>query len=423
MEYINATQVSPLISKGVCKVCWVGQQPNRNHTIITKELATEMGRKLPGSPVVGYFNKDTKDFDGHNREIIVEGGKYEIVDVTRPYGFVPTDSTVWFEKFNDEGVEHEYLCCYVYIWTGAYPESKRILENGNNQSMELTNSQGSWTNDDKTNARIFIYNEALIEKLCVLGENVEPCFEGAQVKSQFSLESSPEFQEFKATMFSMLNELQETLNKGGSQQAMENENPNVTPEVNEQENEFKCGGGASGGSSSEKKDEKKPEGGSSAPEEKKDDGEKKPEEDKKKKYDLSEVTEYAELMAKYVALQNNYTTLQQEKATLNTEIAELRQFRLTSERQSKQAMIDSFYMLSDEDKKDVVEHIDTYSLGDIEAKLSILCVRNKVNFNLEPQEQAQNQQAPQGLFNLQATVDNDGAPAWVKAIRETARKQ
>ena len=46
-------------------------------------------------------------------------------------------------------------------------------------------------------------------------------------------------------------------------------------------------------------------------------------------------------------------------------------------------MIASFYMLSDEDKKDVVANIDTYSLDDIEAKLSIICVRNKVSFNLD----------------------------------------
>jgi hypothetical protein len=61
--------------------------------------------------------------------------------------------------------------------------------------MELNeeNQSGFWTKDDKTNKRIFIYNEALIEKLCVLGENVEPCFEGAQFSSQFSLENNQEF--------------------------------------------------------------------------------------------------------------------------------------------------------------------------------------------------------------------------------------
>ena len=214
MEYIKGTQVSPLISKGICKVCYVGQQPNRNHTVITKDVATEMGRKLPGSPVVGYFNQDTKDFEGHNREIIVKDGKFEIVDVTKAYGFVPTDANVWFQKYNDEGVEREYLVTDVYIWDGIYPESKRILEKGNNHSMELSqeNQKGFWTNDDKTHGRIFIYNEALIEKLCVLGENVEPCFEGAQFGSQFSLEDNQEFQNLKTMMYSMMDQLQKTLN-------------------------------------------------------------------------------------------------------------------------------------------------------------------------------------------------------------------
>jgi hypothetical protein len=82
-------------------------------------------------------------------------------------------------------------------------------------------------------------------------------------------------------------------------------------------------------------------------------------------------------------------------------------------------MIDKFYMLSDEDKKDVVEHIDTYSLDDIEAKLSITCVRNKVNFNLDSENKNDN---PQGLFSLNDSHD-DGAPDWIKAIRETAKKQ
>ena len=156
MEYIQNTQISPLVSKGVCKVCYVGQQPNRNHTVITKEVAIEMGCKLPGSPIVGYFNQETKDFEGHNRAIDIKDGKFAIVDVTRPYGFVPDNANVWFQKFNDEGVEREYLVTDVYIWTGVYPESKRILENGNNHSMELNekNQSGFWTKDEKTNERI-----------------------------------------------------------------------------------------------------------------------------------------------------------------------------------------------------------------------------------------------------------------------------
>lgn len=403
MEYIKGTEITPFISKGVCKVCYVGQQPNRNHTVITKDLAIEMGRKLPGNPVVGYFNKDTKDFEGHEREIVVQDGKFEIVDMTRPYGFVPTDANVWFQKFNDDGVEHEYLVTDVYIWDGIYPESKRILEQGNNQSMELSkeNQSGFWTNDDKTNARIFIYNEALIEKLCVLGENVEPCFEGAQIKSQFSLEDNPEFQEFKTTVYSMMEQLKETLNKGGSQEPME-ENKVVTEFENTEENK-----------NTPEDPKKKPE-----------DKETPPNTSacgtKKKEYNLEDVEEYTELLNKFNALESQYSALEQEKAALDTEIAALREFKLTAERKEKQQMIDSFYMLSDEDKKDVTEHIDTYSLDDIEAKLSIICVRNKVNFNLNDDKKNEQEDNPQGLFNLNGgTTDN--VPDWIKAIRETAK--
>jgi hypothetical protein len=64
--------------------------------VITKEVAVEMGRKLPGSPIVGYFNQETKDFEGHNRAIDIKDGKFAIVDVTRPYGFVPDNANVWF---------------------------------------------------------------------------------------------------------------------------------------------------------------------------------------------------------------------------------------------------------------------------------------------------------------------------------------
>lgn len=404
MEYIQNTQISPLVSKGVCKVCYVGQQPNRNHTVITKEVAVEMGRKLPGSPIVGYFNQETKDFEGHNRAIDIKDGKFAIVDVTRPYGFVPDNANVWFQKFNDEGVEREYLVTDVYIWTGVYPESKRILENGNNHSMELNekNQSGFWTKDEKTNERIFIYNEALIEKLCVLGENVEPCFEGAQFSSQFSLEGNQEFQKLKTMVYSMMDQLKETFNKGGSQEPMDNENEALT--------EFE----KNNPNPEDKNKEKENSSGTPAPEK-----EGKEDKDKKGKYNLEDVTEYTELLAKFNELESKYSALEQEKNTLDTEVAELKEFKLKAERQNKQQMIDSFYMLSDDDKKDVVEHIDTYSLDDIEAKLSILCVRNKVNFNLEDKHE-EDDKTPKGLFNLEHP-ETDNVPDWVKAIRETAK--
>lgn len=415
LEFINATEISPLISKCQVKVCYVGQNPNRNGTVITKKVATEMGRKLPGSPVVGYFNQATNDFEGHNKEISLRGGgNIEVLDTTKPYGFVPTDAKVWFQKFDDEGVEREYLVTECYIWTSAYPESQRLFEHGNNQSMELNKEtqKGFWAKDNNSGSRFFIYNEALIEKLCILGESVEPCFEGAQFKTEFSLEN---MEELRTTMFSMLTELQKTLNKGGSHETMD-ENKKTLGNPEDPNFEAK--------KQPEDENKKKPEGNPAPEDNKPKDGDNKPadnnKEEPKKKYNLDEVTEYTELLGKYETLQGEFETLKQEKSNLETEVTSLREFKLTADRKEKQSMIDGFYMLSDDDKKDVVEHIDTYSLDDIEAKLSILCVRNKVNFNLNNNNEQDDNQ-PKGLFNLENPA-NDNVPEWIKAVRETAKK-
>lgn len=79
--------------------------------------------------------------------------------------------------------------------------------------MELDNNSvdGYWAKSDNNDAEFFIINDAIISKLCILGEEYEPCFEGAQITSmQFSLAD-----EFKTSYYSMIEQMQELLNKGG----------------------------------------------------------------------------------------------------------------------------------------------------------------------------------------------------------------
>ena len=75
-------------------------------------------------------------------------------------------------------------------------------------------------------------------------------------------------------------------------------------------------------------------------------------------------------------------------------------------------------MLSDEDKADVVQNINNYSLDEIEAKLSVICVRNKVSFSSNEEEK------DEGLtFNLNNNEqdNNPDMPAWVKAVMDYER--
>jgi hypothetical protein len=96
VEFINVTPVNPLISKCQIKVCYVGDTPNRNRSIITKEVARQMANSLPGSPIVGYYNEHEEDFEEHNRTIEISNGQFEIKDTTRPYGFVDLGAKCWF---------------------------------------------------------------------------------------------------------------------------------------------------------------------------------------------------------------------------------------------------------------------------------------------------------------------------------------
>ena len=191
-EFINITKINPLISKCQIKVCYVSDEPNRNRSVITKEVAREMANSLPGSPIVGYFIEENQDFEEHSRALEIKDGELILKDITKPYGFVDVNAKCWFQKFLDDGKdEREYLMTEGYIWTGQYPESKRIIERGNNHSMELDENltHGNWTKNIQDGSKFFIINEAIISKLCILGEEEEPCFETSTItKVQYSLE-------------------------------------------------------------------------------------------------------------------------------------------------------------------------------------------------------------------------------------------
>ena len=433
VEFVNITSINPLISKCEIKVCYVQEEKNRNRSVITKEFARDiLAQTLPGSPIVGTFNREKEDFEDHNKKLIIQDGKLKIVDDTRPYGFVDLGAKVWFQKFLDDGqVEREYLMTEGYLWTKQYPEAERILEFGNNQSMELDpdSVKGFWAKDQNEKPEFFILNDAIISKLCILGDDVEPCFEGAQITKpiQFSFEES-----FQQQLFSMMKEIKEILSEGGASMNLEEKDmleveveetvieETVVEEVEAEtevevveeeaiveepavefaEEEEKCPECGKVKSECECEEEEKPAAEHS--------------------YSLDEIPEYVELVSRYSELEEQYQTALSRIETLETEKGELVEFKLAAERKDKEEMVKSFYMLSDEDKKDVLDNIDQYSLDDIEAKLSIICVRNKVSFNLDEDNTEADAPTTYNLASVQ--MEEELVPAWVKAARAVANE-
>ena len=503
IEFINITPLNPLISKCQIKVCYVSDEPNRNRSIITKEVARQMANSLPGCPIVGFYNEEKEDFEEHNRIIDISNGKFEIKDTTRPYGFVDLGAKVWFQKFLDDGMnEREYMMTEGWLWTGQYPECRRILSKGNNHSMELDEDtlDAHWSKDGNGDPKFFIINEAIISKLCTLGENNEPCFEGSTIGAptiQFAFEDG-----FKEQLFSMMNELKELLNKGGEKvftryaveigdalwtalyshvsdtygiesvceegeqkfavltaedkyyrlnfsineegvvefaaeaELLEEYTPAEEPQFDataveeyaksqkpakKDEDEGEGKGSEGDNDDEEKKCPKcgKPKSECECEDEDDDDSDdEKKKKGKKEKYNLEEIQEYVELSEKYSALETDYNDAQKKISDLESQLNELTEFKKSIEKAEKEKMIDSFYMLSDEDKKDVKENIDNYSLREIEAELSIICVRNKVSFNLD--EDKDEKQDPT-TYALDGGIPADETvPAWIKALRSVA---
>lgn len=429
VELINIapSEHSPLISKCTIKVCYVQDTENRNGSIITKETARKMAPTLRGAIIAGYFNEKSEDYEEHNERFSgYKDGKAIFSSNTRPYGFVDIGAKVWFQKFVDDlKDERLYLCTEGWLWTSAYPETKKILEEGRGQSMELDKDSldASWSNNNNGGPQFFIINEAVVEKLTILGEDFEPCFEGASItgeQTQFSLNN-----DFKERVFSMLTELKQLLEEGGETSMEQKSTPETVEEVilpaEEITKEEVVIDNYKKKEEETKQEEKEEEtSGNEEKEESSDEAEEKEtedeEEDKKKKKDYA--LEYATLEERYNNLVNDYAALETANKNLESELADLREFKAKIDKQKKQDMIDSFSMLSEEDKKDVIDNIDTYSLDDIEAKLSVICVRNKVIFTAEEPENDVT------TYNLdENTPAEPEIPAWIRAINEVVAER
>ena len=460
-EFINLQplEINPLMSSCEIKVLYLGE--NRNHSYITKDVATEMAKTLRGAPIVGYYKEEKEDFADHGERMIFddEGIKFECL--TRPYGFVAPDAKVWFQKFDDvdefgNTTTREYLMTTGYLWTGQYEECKSVVEGGKPQSMELDEEslEGHWSTNSKTGMDFFIINDAIFSKLCILGEDVEPCFEGSSITApEVSKTFTKMDDNFKKTLYAMMQDLKFAL-EGGQKMIIDEAETKVTEsEVVETEAEITAeetsieteatveeettleteessedkdtedqsvlaenDNSIEDQSSQEnftKADDKDEEEESKDANDSKEDSESEEDDEdkeykcvesgkKEKSYSLLE-TELAETKAAYADLEQKYQVLVEFKKQIDNE--------------KKDALINSFYMLSDEDKADVIENKSNYSLDEIESKLSVICVRKRVNFDLE--DTSKKEEVVENVTTYNMNDVEPTTPAWIAAIKNT----
>lgn len=369
-EFINLAPdaINPGISKCEIKVMYLGK--NRNGSFIDKNTAIQMANSLPATPIVAAYNENKEDFGDHGEVLHIEDGEIKFSCKTVPYGFVAPDAEVWFQKFDDtnefgETTTREYMMTTGYLWTGQYPELDKCINQGQGQSMEIDDVDGHWTTDSN-DVEFFIINDAIFTKLCILGDDVEPCFEGASVTSPEVSEHFSYNKEFSHTLFAMMNELKSALTKGGS---MPKEN--VESSEDSAEETFV------------KEEEKKPE----------------------KKHELE--NQVSELSEQLKELTDKFTALE-------AEAEELRKFKAERIDADKDAMIAKYHMLSDEDKAEIIANKDKFTLGEIESKLALLYVQKNVNFDEEEEVDS----TPLTTFSLDDETIAEDADPMLSALRE-----
>lgn len=415
VEFIDLvdSDISPLVSQCTIKVMYLGK--NRNGSYIDKAAALQMAKTLRTCPIVGAWRKDIEDFGDHGHVITIEDGEIKFACKTVPYGFVAPDARVWFQKFTDTDAfgnetEREYMMTTGYLWTGQFEEAQKVIEQGQPQSMELDEEtlDGRWANDNKNGMDFFIINDAVFSKLCILGDDVEPCFEGASVTA--GVESNyAEDTEFAHTLYAMIKQLQEIVdvNEGGvimpEQEALEKVKVAT---------DFVVGSGDTKDTKIDTKDSKAEKEDKAPSEEKAEpatehaaqndkkeqaqeevaaEEEKKEEQTDAKKRECALDEPAAEPVAAPVveatvaevdkAPVSSTFALEEENKELRAELEALREFKRSIENKEKDELIAKYHMLSDEEKADVIAHKEEYTLEQIDEKLALIYVRNNVDFS------------------------------------------
>jgi hypothetical protein len=152
------------ITKCKLKIFYIGETADRR--VFTETFSQKLIKSLPYTPVVGYYNEESDDFQAHNTKQYM-------------FGHVPIDAQVEFEHEGDR----TYAVTDIVLFTGREDVGK-IAEKiiGKQHSLELKPGSVSYTLEytkEGKNPRI-IFTEGEFYGLSVVGDNETPAFEGSE---------------------------------------------------------------------------------------------------------------------------------------------------------------------------------------------------------------------------------------------------
>lgn len=339
---------------------------NRNWSSITEDAFANA--PIKNIPVVANFISDKNDFGSHDVKIVQNKDGIDIYAATVPFGLVPESAKQWF---TDEMVDGEMKRCFwteCLLWKRQYgfekiAESKRV-----NHSMEIEASEYTFRDDGYTQI-----DKMRFEALCLLGSDVEPCFENSRLELGYSLDAeiSQMMEQYKQYCLQ-----KEVTNEMENENKFTNENetvtePEVTPAVAEPETTNE-GEFTNTESETENTEPATPEA-TNDDEPVNTDGQSEPETDPVD-YEL----QYNELKSQYDALNSEVETLRQFKADVEAK----------ERAAQEEAVFAKFEKLNElEEYKKLRENSAEYTIEALEEKCYAIAGKNGINlFSAENQE-------------------------------------
>ena len=200
LEYASSLtdicEVNSSFDSGVLRIAYEGK--NRNGSLITHEAFENALPTLINVPVVANYSIEENSIGGHDMGIVKDNdGKLRLINYTEPLGVVPSGSRQWFDEVEeDDGTIHNYLYTDVLLWK-RQPVYTKVKEDGiTDHSMEIT------VKDAHTDDGVFVIDDFEFTALCLLGDDVTPCFESSALQV-FS-------NDFKQQMSEMMQDLKDS---------------------------------------------------------------------------------------------------------------------------------------------------------------------------------------------------------------------
>ena len=292
---------------------------------------------LKNVPIVAQYNDETGNFKGH--EFDVRGSA-----LTYGIGVIPESAEQWIEEVEENGEVKKYLCSDVLLWKRQKKEFEFIKDHkGLNVSMEVMITDANFDDNEILNIDSFYFTA-----VTVLGVGVAPAFDSANITFAKNEE------QIKEMMFELNNFERE-----------ENTMPKASKEFEEQQPAEQQPQEAEPVEPQEPKQQEEP---------------KEPEVDYKKLLEEEQVESgrtIRELTQERDVLTQQLEQLKQDSAKelkdVMAELEELREYKITIEKQKRQVAIDNVLenfkdLQETDDFKELLKGVDNLTPEQLEDK-------------------------------------------------------